>query len=284
MLECVVNVSEGRSSDLLGRLVARAQAAEPDSVLDVHSDPHHHRSVLTLVGEAAPRAVTAEAVAALDLSAHEGAHPRLGVVDVVPFVPLGGSTLAHAITARDRFATWAGEALGVPCFVYGPERSLPEVRRRAWRDLGPDTGPARPHPTAGAICVGARPVLVAYNVWLAPGASADDARRVAAEVRGPAIRALGLVVGDRLQVSMNLVRPDDVGPADAFDAVAARIPVAGAELVGLVPEKVLARIPRDRWGELDLGPERTIEHRLAHPWPSTTDREQARGSGGGAPA
>lgn len=283
MLECVVNVSEGRSRDVIRRLVARAQSAEPGSVLDVHSDPHHHRSVLTLVGEAAPRAVTADAVTALDLTTHEGAHPRLGVVDVVPFVPLAGSTLAEAVAARDRFATWAGEVLGVPCFVYGAERSLPEVRRRAWRDLRPDTGPARPHPTAGAICVGARPVLVAYNVWLAAGAQPDDARRVAAEVRSPAVRALGLVVGDRLQVSMNLVRPVEVGPAEAFDAVASRIAVSGAELVGLLPAAVLERTPRHRWDELDLAPERTIEHRLRHPWPPT-DRDATRGSGGGAPA
>lgn len=279
MLECVVNLSEGRRRDVLDRLVADVRSVAAGSVLDVHSDPHHHRSVVTLVGEPAPRVLTAGAVASLDLRDHEGAHPRLGVVDVVPFVPLAGACLDDALAARDRFADWAANELGVPCFRYGPERSLPEVRRRAWHDLGPDTGPERPHPTAGAICVGARPVLVAYNVWLAPGATVADAKRVAAEIRGPQIRALGFALGERVQVSMNLIAPDELGPAEAFDAVAQRIEVDGAELVGLVPESVLLRIPPRRWDELDLAPDRTIEYRLTHPWPANAGSD--RGHSGG---
>jgi glutamate formiminotransferase len=189
-------------------------------------------------------------------------HPRLGVVDVVPFVPLDGESMASAVGARDAFAAWAASELGVPCFLYGPERSLPEVRRRAFVDLRPDTGPPAPHPTAGACCVGARPVLVAYNVWLST-ADVAVARRVAAAVRSPELRALGLACGDRVQVSMNLVQPLVVGPADAYDAVAALAPPAGAELVGLVPSAVLDRIPPSRWPELDLTRDRTIEARLA---------------------
>jgi glutamate formiminotransferase len=146
------------------------------------------------------------------------------------------------------------------------------VRRRAFVDLAPDTGPPVAHPTAGATCVGARDVLVAYNLWLAPeawagrrgpNAVADVARSVAAAVRGPAVRALGLDVGGRAQVSTNLVDPLVVGPAQAYDAVAALAPVAGAELVGLVPAAVLETVPTGRWAELDLGPSRTIEGRLA---------------------
>jgi glutamate formiminotransferase len=231
-------------------------------LLDVHSDVHHNRSVLTLVGEEAPRAVTRAAVAALDLRHHQGVHPRFGVVDVVPFVPLAGSTLVDAVAARDRFLDWMAAELGVPGFAYGPERTLPEVRRLAFAELAPDRGPSRPHPTAGATAVGARPVLVAWNVWLAEPDLAR-AQRIAREIRGPRLRALGLPVGGRAQVSMNLVEPDELGPAEAWDLVAERGAVAGAELVGLVPRSVLERIDPARWTELDLAEDKTIESRLA---------------------
>lgn len=271
MLECVVNISEGRDRALVDA-VAGAAGSE---LLDVHVDPDHHRAVLTLVGEQAPRAVAAAAVARLDLRAHTGAHPRIGVVDVVPFIPLAGSTVADAVAARDRFASWAAAELGVPCFRYGPlgapvddgwegtegSRTLPEVRRRAFRHLAPDVGGPDPHPTAGAMAVGARPVLVAYNVWLAEP-DLDLARRIAAELRSPTVRALGLQVGQQVQVSMNLVAPTVTGPAAAVDAVAARAAVGRTELVGLVPAAVLDATPPARWAELDLAPDRTIEARL----------------------
>lgn len=259
MLECVVNISEGRRPEVVAAIGAAAGA----DLLDVHSDAHHHRSVLTLVGEEAPRAVARAAVDRLDLGAHAGVHPRIGVVDVVPFVALGATPAAEAVAARDRFGAWAAAELGVPGFAYGPERTLPEVRRRAFAGLTPTWGPATPHPTAGAIAVGARPLLVAYNLWLAPGTDLAVARRVAREVRSPEIRTLGLAVGDEVQVSMNLVAPLAVGPAEAWDRVASLAPVARAELVGLVPEGVLEQAPEGRWEQLDLGPERTIEARLA---------------------
>jgi glutamate formiminotransferase / 5-formyltetrahydrofolate cyclo-ligase len=231
-------------------------------LLDVHSDVHHNRSVLTLVGEAAPRAVARAAVAALDLRRHQGVHPRFGVVDVVPFVPLAGSTLVDAVAARDRFLDWMAAEMGVPGFAYGPERTLPEVRRLAFAELPPDRGPSRPHPTAGATAVGARPVLVAWNVWLAEPDLAR-AQWIAREIRGPRLRALGLPVGGRVQVSMNLVEPDELGPAEAWDLVAERGALAGAELVGLVPRSVLERTDPARWAELDLAEGKTIESRLA---------------------
>lgn len=233
-------------------------------MLDVHSDVHHNRSVLTLVGEDAPRAVARAAVAALDLRRHQGVHPRLGVVDVVPFVPLDGSSPADAVAARDRFLAWIAGELGVPGFAYGPERSLPEVRRRAFVDLAPDAGPPQPHVSAGAVAVGARPLLVAWNVWMAEPDLAL-ARRLASEIRGPHLRALGLPVGDRVQVSMNLIAPDVIGPAEAWDLVAARATVAGAELVGLLPRSVLDRVPPGRWPQLDLAANKTIEARLERP-------------------
>ncbi|HUQ63517.1 MAG TPA: hypothetical protein VM121_07180 [Acidimicrobiales bacterium] len=262
MLECVVNISEGRDRAVIDALAAAAGSV----LLDLHSDKHHNRAVLTMVGderlEGAVRTVTTLALTLVDLRRHAGVHPRLGAVDVVPFVPLDGAAIADAIHARDRFAAWAGDELGVPCFLYGADRTLPEVRKQAFAELLPDTGPPAPHRTAGAICVGARPVVVAYNVWLAPGVGVDAARKVAAEIRGPAVRALGLDVGGRAQVSMNLIDPGDFGPAAAYDAVALRVAVNRAELVGLLPAQVLEAVPAERWAELDLAPARTIESRL----------------------
>jgi glutamate formiminotransferase len=284
-LECVLNVSEGRDETVLARL-RRAGGAE---VLDLHRDADHHRSVLTLGGEtevveAAARAVTAAAAELLDLGPHRGAHPRFGVVDVVPFVPLGPPddarerataveppSMAGAVAARDRFARWAGEVLEVPCFVYGPlpdgsVRTLPEIRRSAFVGLAPDAGPSLPHPRLGAVAVGARRLLVAYNLWVA-GVGVDRAKAVAAAIRSPDVRALGLALGHSLQVSCNLVRPERVGPAQLYDEVAARIAAEGgrverAELVGLVPMSVLEATPEERWAQLDLGPASTIERRL----------------------
>jgi glutamate formiminotransferase len=227
----------------------------------------------------ASRALATATLAHLDLRRHRGAHPRLGVLDVVPFVPYepgrpAPGDLAAAVTQRDRFARWLGEDMGVPSFLYGPlpggrTRTLPELRRLAFGPapggLLPDRGPAQADPRRGATAVGARRVLVAYNVWVS---SAEVARRVAPLVRGPEVRALGLAVGARAQVSCNLVDPDDYGPARLYDAVAALVRdaggrVDGGELVGLIPEAVLAAVPPDRRAELGLSEEATVESRLA---------------------
>lgn len=256
MLECVVNISEGRDDATLAALAD----AGGDALLDLHRDPHHHRCVLTLLGHEAVRQVARVAVARIDLRAHEGVHPRIGVVDVVPFVALTGSAPADALEARDAYARWSAAELGVPAFLYGPERTLPELRRLARQGAEPDIPAVRTAPGAGASAVGQRDVLVAYNLWLADP-DLDLARAVAREIRQPGLRTLGLAVGDRVQVSMNLVAPDELGPARAYDLVAERAEVAGAELVGLVPRRVLDEVPRHRWAELDLDEDRTIEAR-----------------------
>ena len=274
MLQCVINVSEGRDLEVLADL---ADSARP-ALLDVHRDSDHNRAVFTLAGaevEDAARRLARQAIARIDIGAHQGAHPRLGALDVVPWVHLTADprhrwrdgSLAVAAAARDRFALWAGEHLDLPCFLYGPaglsrrDRSLPDLRRQAWRPLAPDTGPSHPHPTAGAACVGARPVLVAYNLWLG-GSDLATARRVAGLVRSPRLRTLGLQVGDEVQVSCNLIDPWAVGPSAAFDAVASLAEVARAELVGLLPLAVLETIPSSRWNLLDVDTSRTIEARL----------------------
>jgi glutamate formiminotransferase/glutamate formiminotransferase/formiminotetrahydrofolate cyclodeaminase len=257
MLECVVNISEGRD---VATLEALAVAAG-DALLDLHRDPHHNRCVLTLVGTDAARSVASLAVERLDIGRHDGVHPRIGVVDVVPFIALDGSAATDALAARDEYARWSAEVLGVPCYLYGPERTLPALRRAARTGAAPDVPATSPRTTAGGSAVGQRGVLVAYNVWLAEP-DLDTATAIADEIRRPGLRTLGLRVGNAVQVSMNLVEPDRVGPVAAYDAVATRAPVARAELVGLVPRSVLDAVPRHRWAELDLGDDRTIEARL----------------------
>ena len=279
LLECVVNVSEGRDEAIL-RLLA---AAAGPVLLDQHRDPDHNRSVLTLAGPAdlvadAARSLARAVVGALDLRHHHGAHPRLGVLDVVPFVPYSpGRAAPHdlgaAVAQRDGFARWLGEELGVPAFLYGPLpgdriRTLPEVRRHAFGPtpdgLAPDWGPPEADPRHGATAVGARRVLLAYNVWVS---SVEVARRMAPRLRGPEVRALGLAVGTRAQVSCNLIDPDLYGPERLYDAVAALVSeaggtVEGGELVGLIPEVVLAAVAPERRAELGLSDGMTVESRL----------------------
>lgn len=288
-------MSEGRDASTIGAI----RDAGGDAVLDVHADADHHRTVLTLAGSLAlvaeaARAVVAVAVARIDITVHSGVHPRLGAADVVPVVPLSAEAVVwpEAVATRDRLADWIGSALAVPCFLYGPERSLPEVRRSAFAGLEPDTGPALPHPTAGASAVGVRPPLIAYNLWLVadddegrhsgsesgsgsgPGPKTDDvtavARELANEVRSPEVRALGLPVTGGAQVSCNLLEatgPNLVAVHDAVatGAAARHCRLSRAELVGLVPGSVVAAIPRRRWPELGVDEGSSVEARWAEP-------------------
>jgi glutamate formiminotransferase len=280
VLECVVNVSEGREAGVLDRLAAACGAG----LLDVHADPDHHRAVFTiaaadpLVTQLGARELTRAAAELLALPDHDGVHPRLGVVDVVPFVALGSTPTADAVDAAVAYARWVADELGVPAFLYDdadPEhRTLPSVRRDAFTVRAPDFGPAIGHPRLGATAVGARRVLVAVNVEL----EGDDlvlARRVASRVRErdgglPGVRALGLALPSvgRVQVSLNLVDLDATGlePAlvsvrDAVEAAGGR--VARVELVGLVPAAALDGASEAFLSWSGIGPDRTIEARVA---------------------
>jgi glutamate formiminotransferase len=270
VLECVLNISEGRNLDLLNELAASAAR----SLRDRHEDAFHNRSVFTLVNEAEPlrhdvRALVTAAFNTLDLRQHEGVHPRFGVVDVVPFVVLEPSEHPRDVDLRNETARWIAETFDVPTFLYGPLdgalRTLPEVRRRAFDDLAPDFGPATPPPTLGASAVGARPILVAWNLWLT-GVSRDETRALAKAVRRPEVRALALRTGAYTQVSCNLIEPLVVGPSVVYDDVAARLPVGAqivrAELVGLAPRAMLESEEPGRWVELGLSEATTIESRL----------------------
>lgn len=277
MLECVVNVSEGRRGDVIDELAAECGPA----LLDVHTDADHHRSVFTLArdAEAAARALTEAVAERIDLSAHAGVHPRLGAIDVVPFVALDGSEPGDATEAARSYATWIAGALDVPAFLYGdadPDgRSLPDVRRDAFAGRAPDVGPDTPHARLGAVAVGARPPLVAVNCWL----DVDDlglAREIAAQVRErdgglPGVRALGVVLASRgrAQVSMNVTRLEACGVERACTAARRLAYEGGAdvervELVGLLPAAELDRCSAEFRSWSGIGPDHTIEARLAH--------------------
>jgi glutamate formiminotransferase len=270
VLECVVNISEGRDDDILERLSAAAGV----SLRDRHSDGFHNRSVFTLINTTAEllrdvRNLVTAALGLLDLAEHEGVHPRLGVVDVVPFVALTPDLSATAIHLRDLCAQWIATSHQVPVFLYGAldsgERTLPYVRAHAFKGLAPDYGPSRPDPRSGAVVVGARDVLVAWNLWL-QGVNLERARLLAQLIRRPGVRALGLEVGDQVQVSCNLVDLALARPSEVYDHVSSHLrkgaSIERAELVGLIPRSLLELEDPERWEQLGLSEDSTIESRL----------------------
>lgn len=289
VIECVANVSTADYglAERLGAVAERAGAA----LLDMHLDADHNRSVLTLaapadpaVAAAAAGALAAECVELIDLRRHRGLHPRLGALDVCPFVPLGyhdrADGLAAALDAGHRAAD-AIAALGVPVFAYdrlSPSGvTLPQVRRDAFERLRPSWGPPQAHPSAGATAVGVRDVLVAFNVDLV-GADLATARSIAAAIREsgggpPGLRALGLELAGqgRVQVSMNLTRPWECGIAGAWAAVstaasAHSVDVGAGELVGLVPKSALAGATDALLTRCGITQENTIETALTAAW------------------
>jgi glutamate formiminotransferase len=232
LLLAIPNVSDGRDTGLVRTI------AGTDALLDVHSDPDHNRSVLTYGGTPgeivdALAAMIDRAVTSLDIRKHDGVHPRFGVVDVVPFVTYR-ATEEVARNAMAELAWRVAQGPGVPVHFYGHGyASLPQVRR-ALRDHDETA-----HPSGGVICMGIRDPLVAFNVNL--DTTLGNAKLIAMEIRSPGIRALGFTLASRnlVQVSMNLVRPHEVGPRAAFQAVAERTNnVVDAEIVGLVPDEV----------------------------------------------
>jgi len=270
VLECVINISEGRHLDLIDDLHVAAGA----SLRDLHADGFHNRSVFTLINysdalQRDVRALIGRAFEVLDLRTHEGVHPRFGVVDVVPYVALAPEEPSRAPELRDETARWISDEFLVPTYLYGPlggdTRTLPEVRKRAFGDLAPDYGPPEPPPKLGAVAVGARPILVAWNLWLS-GVSRDETRALAKAVRRPEVRSLAFRAGEHTQVSCNLIDPMNVGPSAVYDEVTMRLPEGGrivrSELVGLLPRAVLEREDPSRWSQLGLSEDQTIESRL----------------------
>ncbi len=266
ILLSVPNVSEGRDVAVIDAVAE----AFGEGLLDVHRDADHHRSVFTVAGRPGELARTVvggarEAVAQVDLRGHHGLHPRVGAVDVAPIVYLEpddrGAACAEALVLADLLA----EELGLPVFLYGAlaqGRTRAELRRGGPAELGrriedgqltPDFGPRRLHRTAGATLVAARPPLLAFNVELAPPATLEDARAIAARIREsgpdgrPGLRAIGLWLrqSGMAQVSTNVEDHRAVTLADVVAAVAAHAPVQGAEVVGLPPRAAFEGFPED---------------------------------------
>lgn len=265
LFECVPNVSEGRDRDVLD---ACARAIENTGVTLAHrtSDPAHHRSVFTFFGTRArvleaALALAAVAVQRIDLRGHAGAHPRMGALDVLPFVPFGAATMTDAAALAHAAAARIWTTLGVPSYFYGAaargERPLAEVRRGGFEALAarpemPDVGSVRLHPGAGAIAVGARHVLVAFNVTLA-SEDLSLARSIARSLRERdgglrTLRALGLRQADgRVQISCN-VTDARATPLDRIVAIVRFLArrrgtcVSGTELIGLVPRDALRSV------------------------------------------
>jgi glutamate formiminotransferase len=271
VFECVINISEGREASLLEQF---SRAAGP-SLRDRHSDVFHNRSVFTLINTPTRllsdvRGLIESALSSLDFARHQGVHPRLGVVDVVPFVALSPDVMATAIQLRDVTAQWIATTHNVPVFLYGPllegERTLPYVRAHAFKGLAPDWGPSRSDVHLGAVVVGARDILVAWNLWL-KNVTLERAKLLAKLVRQPGVRALGLQVGNDVQVSCNLVDLALATPSQIYDQVASQLDSRGvierAELVGLIPRSLLKREDPRRWAQLGLGDDATIESRIA---------------------
>ncbi len=287
-------MSEGRRPELVRELADAAAGAPGVALLDLSSDPDHNRTVLTLAGE--PEALHGgllrlyeTAIRAIDLRRHEGVHPRIGAVDVVPFVPLAGAEMSDAVAAAERLGAAVGGRFGLPVYLYEeaarrPERRrLPDLRRGGFEGLAtrladpawaPDFGPPRPHPTAGATIVGARFFLIAFNVVL-ESADAGVARRIAARVREsggglPAVRSIGVFLPSRgrAQVSMNLLDYRQTSIATAFERVRRQAAALGtrvlaSEVVGLVPEAAMAGTsPEALLLESAAGEEMILERRL----------------------
>lgn len=270
LVECVPNFSEGRRPDVVDAIRATIAAVESVHILDVSSDASHNRSVITFVASVehavdAAFAGIAKARELIDLTVHQGEHPRVGATDVVPFIPLEGATMDDCIALARRLAQRVGDELDIPVYLYEraatrPDReNLADVRRGEFEGLrgeigtnasrDPDFGPRRIHPTAGAVVIGARPFLVAYNVYLGPASNVGVAKEVAKAVRGSSgglryVKGLGLEVDGQAQVSMNLVDVEKTPLYRAYDMVKLEAAAHGvaptwSEIVGLVPERAL---------------------------------------------
>ena len=275
IIECVPNVSEGRRPEIVERFVAAIRSVPGVRLLDHSSDPSHNRSVLTLAGEAAPLkaailALFEQAVNEIDLRTHKGEHPRLGAVDVVPFVPIEGVTMADCVALAKDTAAEVAARYGVPVFLYedastNPARkNLEDIRRGEFEGLAekmakpewkPDFGGATPHASAGATVMGARMPLIAYNINLATD-RLDVAKKIAAAVRFSSggfryVKAMGVALDDRriVQVSMNLTNYEKTPVLRVFEAVRREaerhgVAVLESEIVGLVPAAALVDTAR----------------------------------------
>ena len=275
LIECVPNFSEGRDAETIPAIAEAISSVKGVGLLDQSADADHHRSVFTFAGEpeALGKAVlraAAVAVERIDLRTHHGVHPRLGAIDVVPFVPLGATTQQECVRLAEQTAERLWDELGLPSYLYGAaarredRRRLENIRRGGFERIRdalpadisrrPDIGGPALHAGAGACAVGVRKFLIAYNVWLTTQ-DLSIARQIAMHVREssgglPAVKALGLALAGRTctQVSMNLTDFEETRPHEVLESIRTEarrlgVDVAGTELVGLIPRRALEGAP-----------------------------------------
>src|SRR5580765_5240429 len=270
IIECVPNISEGRRPEVVARIVDAVRRVRGARLLDYSSDASHNRSVLTMAGDAAPLkdavlALFETALADIDLRIHKGEHPRLGAVDVVPFVPIEDVTMDECVALAKETARTVAERFALPVYLYEEASSNPlrknleDIRRGEFEGLAakmatdgwtPDYGPATPHPTAGATVIGARMPLIAYNINLATN-RLDVAKKIAAAIRQSSggyrfVKAMGIALESRgiVQVSMNLTHYEKTPMFRVSDAVKREaerygVSILESEIVGLVPSAAL---------------------------------------------
>jgi glutamate formiminotransferase len=295
LIESVPNISEGRRPDVVAGIADALRAVPGLHVLDVQSDAAHNRSVLTLAGDIEPLAAAIprlfeRAIAAIDLRQHRGEHPRVGAVDVVPFIPISGATMADAVALAKRIAADVAARFGVPVFLYEEaasspmRRNLEDIRRGEFEGLAakmtepgwaPDFGPPAPHPSAGASVIGARMPLIAYNINLATD-RLDVAKKIASAVRMSGgglrfVKAMGVALEDRgiVQVSMNLTNYEQTPMFRVFELVRREaerygVQVLESEIVGLVPQAALTAAAEYYLRLAGFSAEQVLERRLAH--------------------
>jgi glutamate formiminotransferase len=270
IIECVPNISEGRDLGSIEEMAAAVRGAPGVRLLDVSSDPSHNRSVLTFVGDAGAvragvRALFEAAVPRIDLRKHQGEHPRMGAVDVVPFIPIRGSSVEECVSLSREVGAEIAERFGIPVFLYEESasaerrRNLAEIRKGQFEGFAekmkdgrwkPDFGPAQPHPSAGVVAVGARAFLIAYNINLGTRdlAIADRIAKAIRHLSGGFryVKAMGVELADRgiVQVSINMTNFKKTPLHRVFECVRSEaqrhgVPILGSEIVGLTPAEAL---------------------------------------------
>jgi len=294
LIESVPNISEGRDSRKIEEIAAQVRAVKGVALLDVDSDPDHNRTVITFAGpppavEEAVLRLVERAVELIDLRGHRGEHPRMGAVDVIPFVPIKGATMAECVELSRRVGERIWSMFKIPVYLYEESATRPErrdlanIRKGEFEgfaekilepDWAPDFGERRVHPTAGAVAVGARPPLIAYNVNL----GTEDlriAKRIAEAVRHSSgglryVKALGLALEERgiVQVSMNMTDYEKTPLFRVFELIKREaqrygVPVVGSEIVGLVPQRALNMVAEFYLQLEGFGEDRILENRIA---------------------
>jgi glutamate formiminotransferase len=274
-IQCAPNFSEGRDADVMESIVASARVGGRVRVADWSGDTDHNRMVVTLVGDPndvadATLAMAQTALERIDLSRHQGVHPRLGAIDVLPFIPLSQITLSECADLARSVGRRIAEQFDLPVFLYesaAEGRSLPSIRQQAFAGISPDFGPNKPHPTGGAVVVGARMPLIAFNVNLGSN-DLTLARKIARDVREAfpgRVRALGMPLASRgiVQVSMNVVRPAETSLPEIVEFISARAPVLRSELIGAMPGYIAFETIRSALKLTDIRPGQV----LLESWP-----------------